>query len=366
MAAPPNSLPICDDPIQAVRRFNRFYTRQIGVLQEHLLQSELSLTEVRVLYELAHRAGVTAVELRQELSLDRGYLSRMLHSFEKHGWIKTTASREDRRRILLSLTGKGRRVFEPLDRKSSEEVATMLALLSRPACESLVGAMREIEGLLGAAEQQIPHRLKPVRNDTNERSAVGTIESRALPGRAQPHTPVLHRRTTGDAQVAPLSDPAFSLRTHRPGDMGWVVQRHGELYWQEYKYDERFEALVADIVAEFIQRFDRKRERCWIAERNGKRVGTIFLVKKSKAVAKLRLLLVEPTTRGLGIGKRLVSECVNFARQVGYEKVMLWTQSELHSARHLYEQAGFKRIACERHQSWGRSDLIAETWELTL
>jgi N-acetylglutamate synthase-like GNAT family acetyltransferase len=148
--------------------------------------------------------------------------------------------------------------------------------------------------------------------------------------------------------------------------LGWVVQRHGELYWQEYKYDERFEALVAEIVAEFIQNLDHKRERCWIAEKDGERVGAIFLVKKSKTVAKLRLLLVEPGARGFGLGKRLVSECVNFGRQAGYKEILLWTQSELHAARHLYEQAGFKRIAQEPHRSWGRKDLVAETWELRL
>jgi len=159
---------------------------------------------------------------------------------------------------------------------------------------------------------------------------------------------------------------SYVVRQHRPGDMGWVVQRHGELYWKEYRYDERFEALVAEIVAEFIQNLDAVRERCWIAEKDGESVGAIFLVKKSKAVAKLRLLLVEPSARGLGIGKRLVSECVNFARQAGYKKVLLWTQSELHAARHLYEQAGFQRTEQKPHQSWGRKDLVAETWELVL
>ena len=310
---------IAEDPVQTVRRFNRFYTRQIGVLQEHLLRSRFSLTEVRVLYELAHCKNLTAVELRQELGLDRGYLSRMLQNFQTHGWVKMTPSRADRRRVLLSLTARGRKVFAPLDRRSSDEVGTMLAQLSPLEQIRLLGAMSEIQGI------------------------------------------VRHR---GEALHQAKRD--FTLRMHRPGDMGWVVQRHGELYWQEYKYDERFEALVAQITAEFIQNFDATRERCWIAERDGQRLGTILLVKKTEEIAKLRLLVVEPQARGLGVGKRLVSECVSFAREAGYQKILLWTQSELHAARHLYELAGFKRIAEEPHQNWGRNDLVAETWELKL
>lgn len=314
-AAPPSQ-----DPVQSVRRFNRFYTREIGVLQEHLLHSRFSLTEVRVLYELAQRKNLTAVELRRELGLDRGYLSRMLQNFQKHKWVKATPSRADRRRVFLSLTGKGSKVFAPLDRRSSEEVSGMLARIPSRDRQRLLVAIREIEDVLG------------------------------------------HRKTSQPEK----STPGFTLRTHRPGDIGWVVQRHGELYWQEYKYDERFEALVAQIAAEFVQNFDAARERCWIAERDGERLGTIFLVKKTAEIAKLRLLLVEPQARGLGIGKGLVSECVIFAREAGYKKILLWTQSELHAARHLYEQAGFKRIAGEPHQSWGRTDLVAETWELKL
>ncbi len=324
---------ISDGPVQAVRRFNRFYTRQIGVLQEHLLQSQFSLTEVRVLYELAHRGRVTAGELCQELGLDRGYLSRMLQNFENRRWINATPSPADRRRIFLSLTGKGKRVFAPLDRRSSHEVASMLNRLSSPQQQKLLLAMSDIESILGP---QIRTGETPV--------------APLLPEQASPSAPC----------------SAYTLRPHRPGDMGWVVQRHGELYWNEYKYDKRFEALVAEIVAEFIQNFDPRCERCWIAEKDGQRVGTIFLVKKSEMVAKLRLLLVEPSARGLGIGRRLVSECVNFARQAGYKKILLWTQSELHTARHLYEQAGFKRIEQKPHQSWGRKNLVAETWGLKL
>jgi DNA-binding MarR family transcriptional regulator/GNAT superfamily N-acetyltransferase len=337
MAFAARTLSSSNDPVQAVRWFNRFYTRQIGVLQEHLLKSQLSLTEVRVLYELAHRSNLTAVELRQELGLDRGYLSRMLQKFAKERWIETSSSPADRRRISLSLTDKGRRVFDPLDRRSHEEVAAMLARLSASQQTQLLAAMRRIETMLTTPDVEFPTLPQKTRKDGAP--DVDQIENRK---------------------------PAFSLRSHRPGDMGWVVQRHGDLYWQEYRYDERFEALVAEIVAEFIRNLDAARERCWIAERDGQRLGTIFLVKKSRAVAKLRLLLVEPSARGLGIGKCLVSECVNFAREAGYKSVLLWTQSELHAARHLYEQAGFKLIAQEPHESWGRTDLVAETWELKL
>ena len=330
-----------DDRIQSVRRFNRFYTRHIGILDEYLLESQLSLTEVRVLYELAQRDKLTAIELREELGLDRGYLSRMLQGFRKLGWITTTPSRADRRRVLLSLTSKGRKVFLPLDRRSSGEVRAMLAQLSDSEQQRLLEAMHAIQEILGHHGRREPL----------------TAERRELVPRTQ----------RKKAATAPGGDEtSYILRAPRPGDMDWVVERHGELYRQEYHYDERFEALVAEIVAEFVENFDAKRERCWVAEKNGQRMGTIFLVKQSTTVAKLRLLLVEPGARGLGIGRRLVSECVEFARHAGYKKIVLWTQRELHAARHLYEQSGFQRIAQKPHQSWGRNDLIAETWELRL
>lgn len=303
------------DPVQLVRRFNRFYTRQIGVLHEHLLESQFSLTEVRVLYELAHREKITAKDLCLDLSLDRGYVSRMLQNFEAHGWITSTPSPADRRSFFLSLTAKGRKIFEPLERRSSDEVAAMLSRLAPEQQEKMLAAIRDIESVLAST--------------------------------AAPAMP-------------------YILRQHRPGDMGWVVQRHGALYWQEYHYDEHFEALVAEIVAEFIQKLDPKRERCWIAEKDGINVGSVFLVKKSETVAKLRLLLVEPSARGLGIGKRLVEECVRFAREAGYKKIMLWTQSELTAARKIYQGAGFERIAEEKHESWSRKNLVAETWELKI
>lgn len=311
----PEIIPAQDDPIQTIRRFNRFYTRQIGVLHEHLLESQFSLTEVRVLYELAHRDKVIAKDLCLDLGLDRGYLSRMLQDFEARGWITSTPSPADRRSLFLSLTAKGRKIFEPLERRSSDEVAAMLARLAPQQQEKLLSAIRDFESVL-----------------------------------------------------SPTAAPAalYTLRQHRPGDMGWVVQRHGALYWQEYHFDERFEALVAEIVAEFIQKLDPKRERCWIAEKDGINVGSVFLVRKSETIAKLRLLLVEPSARGLGIGRRLVEECVHFTRDAGYRKIMLWTQSELTAARKIYQGAGFERIAEEKHDGWSRKNLVAETWELKL
>ncbi len=301
--------------IQSIRSFNRFYTRQIGLLNEGLLDSPFSLTEVRALYELAHRHHPTAVDLCKELGLDAGYLSRILRSFEKHGLIEKENSPSDARRTFLSLTRKGRKVFGPLDDRSDEQVAAMLGKLFPAKQRDLVHAMQAIESVLNPSD-------KPAN--------------------------------------------AYLLRQHRPGDMGWVVQRHGELYWREYRYDERFEALVARIVADFVEKLDPARERCWIAEKDGENVGTVFLVQKSKTVSKLRLLLVEPSARGLGIGGGLVSECVRFAREAGYRKMMLWTQSELLAARAIYQKAGFELVGKKRHQSWGREDLVAETWELKL
>jgi DNA-binding MarR family transcriptional regulator/GNAT superfamily N-acetyltransferase len=299
--------------VDAVRRFNRFYTRQIGVLEEGLLNSPYSLTEVRVLYELANRQQTTASDLCSELALDAGYLSRILQKFETLGFVARRRSKEDGRQSYLDLTAAGKKAFTPLDSQSSEQVREMLTSLGPSQQTALVEAMRTIQSLLSPRD--------------------------------------------------PAKSP-YLLRLHRPGDMGWVVHRHGVLYWQEYGYDERFEALVAEIVAEFIQNYHPKRERCWMAERDGEIVGSVFLVKKSEAVAKLRLLLVEPSARGLGIGKRLVSECIQFAEQAGYKKMMLWTQSELTAARKIYQEAGFRLVKEEAHQSWGRDDLVSETWQL--
>ncbi len=311
----PRSLPA--SPVQSVRRFNRFYTKQIGVLNQGLLQSPFSLAEVRVLYELAQRERATAVELARELALDDGYLSRMLRSFRKRGLVARKPALDDRRQHLLALTPRGRTVFASLNARSEAQIATMLRDLSPAEQKRLIDAMGAIEGLL--------RRDEPTQ-----------------PGR----TPYL-------------------LRPHRPGDMGWVVYRHGVLYSQEYGWDERFEALVAGIVAQFIEHFDPQRDRCWIAEKDGDNVGSVFLVKHTGTVAKLRLLLVEPRARGLGIGHRLVDECVCFARQAGYRKVTLWTNSVLHAARRIYEQAGFLLVKEEPHQSFGEN-LMGQTWDLTL
>jgi DNA-binding MarR family transcriptional regulator/GNAT superfamily N-acetyltransferase len=298
-----------------VRRFNRFYTEQIGVLSEHLLDSDYSLTEVRVLYELAQRERATAATIAAQLHLDRGYLSRILRRFQREGIVQRKPSPDDARARLLSLTAKGRRVFRTLDARANAEVGVLLRDASETDQQRLLSAMQTIEEVLG-----------------------GTPESAT----------------------------SLVLRDPHPGDLGWIVHRHGGLYAQEYRYDERFEALVSKIIGEFVEHFDARRERCWIAELDGDVVGSVFLVRATDALAKLRLLYVEPFARGRGIGERLIAECVRFARQVGYEKMTLWTQSELRAARHLYEKSGFELVREESHSSWGRTDLVAETWELKL
>jgi DNA-binding MarR family transcriptional regulator/N-acetylglutamate synthase-like GNAT family acetyltransferase len=303
-----------DGRVGSVRRFNRFWTRQIGVLREEYLESPFSLTEVRVLYELANRGESTASELGEELGLDAGYLSRILRGFEKHDLIHKRPSETDGRRRLLRLTERGREAFAPLDARSRNDIGAMLGGMSTAEQERLVGAMRTIEGLLG---------------------------------------------------VSPEPVVPYLLRTHLPGDMGWVVHRHGVLYAREYGWDERFEALVAEIVAKFIRQYDPKLERCWIAERDGEIVGCVFLVRESEEIAKLRLLLVEPKVRGLGIGSRLVEECIRFARQVGYRKITLWTNDVLDSARRIYKAMGFRLVHEEPHHSFGH-DLVGQTWELML
>jgi DNA-binding MarR family transcriptional regulator/N-acetylglutamate synthase-like GNAT family acetyltransferase len=298
----------------SVRGFNRFYTKQIGLLRKGYLDSAFSLAEVRVLYELVHRKHPIAADIAKELDLDAGYLSRLLAKFEKRGLISRKASGTDGRQSHLALTKRGRQAFAPLEVKTQKQVAAMLNGLCSADQQRLVDAMHTIEQLLGA--------------------------------QPQPERP-------------------YTLRTHRPGDMGWVVHRHGALYAAEYGWDESFEGLTAGIVAKFIQNFDPQRERCWIAERDGAILGCIFLVKKSDRIAKLRLLLVEPSARGLGLGKRLVDECISFAREAGYRKMTLWTQSNLNAARHIYASAGFRLVKQEPAKQFGY-EMMTETWDLKL
>jgi DNA-binding MarR family transcriptional regulator/GNAT superfamily N-acetyltransferase len=304
-----------DQRIAAMRRFNRFYTKQIGVLHEGLLHSPFSLTESRVLYELAQRPQTTATELGVELGLDPGYLSRILRKFDLQGLIEKLPSTADGRQTLLHLTPAGEAAFRPLDERSRGEVGDLLARLPLDDQRRLIAAMQTMTSLLS---------------------------------------------NRAEDQSAP-----FMLRPHRPGDMGWVVHRQGLLYAQEYGWDGTFEALVAEIVAAFIRNFDAGRERCWIAERDGAIVGSVFLVKDGDSVAKLRLLYVEKNARGLGIGRCLVQECISFARAVGYRRMTLWTNDILASARHIYEQAGFRLMREEAHHSFGK-DLVGQYWELDL
>jgi DNA-binding MarR family transcriptional regulator/GNAT superfamily N-acetyltransferase len=303
-----------DRRVGIVRGFNRFYTSKIGVLQEQYLKGPFSLAEARVLYELAHRRAIAAVELAKELGLDAGYLSRILAGFEKRGLLIRKPTQADARKHALSLTTRGQRAFAKIDADARVEIGAMLHGLLAPEQARLVDSMQTIESLLTA---KAPRSME------------------------------------------------YQIRQHRPGDIGWVVHRHGVLYWQEYGWDERFEALVAEIVAEFIRNYDRKRERALIAEMNGEIVASVFLVKKSASTAKLRLLLVEPTARGHGIGGRLIDECVQFARAVGYRKITLWTNHVLVAARSLYEKAGFRLVEEKRHDLFGEG-LIGQTWELKI
>jgi DNA-binding MarR family transcriptional regulator/GNAT superfamily N-acetyltransferase len=304
-----------EERVRAVRQFNRFYTRKIGVLNEGLLGSPLSLTEGRVLYELAQRESTTASELAQELGLDSGYLSRMLKSFAAKGLITKRASKSDGRQIILTLTDRGREMFAVIDARSRDEIAALLGSLPTSHQTQLVAGLERVERLLGLRGEQ--------------------------------------------AQLS------YILRPHQPGDIGWIVHRHGVLYAEEYGLDTTFEALVARIAADFVENFDARRERCWIAERDGEIVGSVLLVRDSEEIGKLRLLFVEPTARRLGIGRRLVSECVAFARRAGYLKLTLWTNDVLISARRIYEANGFHLVREEPHHSFG-CDLVGQYWELPL
>jgi DNA-binding MarR family transcriptional regulator/GNAT superfamily N-acetyltransferase len=300
--------------VAAIREFNRFYTSRIGVLDEGYLSSRLSVTEVRVLYELAHRGSATASELGRDLGIDAGYLSRILRTFARRGMIARTAAKDDARKSILRLTARGKATVAPLEERAREQIGVMLGDVPPAEQDRVVGAMRTIE-----------RGLRPGSRATRK----------------------------------------VALRPHRPGDMGWVVERHGALYWREYGWDVSFEALVADIVAKFITHLEPKRERCWIAEVDGERAGCVFCVKKSKTVAKLRLLLVEPRARGIGLGSRLVDECIRFARAAGYRELTLWTNDVLAAARRIYERAGFELVESERHSSFGKA-LVGQNWTLRL
>lgn len=305
---------ISEASIAAVRSFNRFYTWKIGILREGVLQSPFSLSEARVLYELAHRKSTTAGELSRDLGVDPGYLSRILRRFAQRGLVSRRRSKTDGRQTHLTLTPRGAHAFAPLNRRQHEETAALLSEVGDAEQERVVAAMRTIETALAPKN-----------------------------GRA----------------------PAIVLRSHRPGDVGWVISRQAVLYSKEYGWDISFEALAAEIAAKFLRDFDPKFEHCWIAERDGQNAGAVFVVKKDERTAQLRLLHVEREARGLGIGSRLVEECIRFARACGYEKIVLWTNSVLDSARHIYQRAGFKLTEEEQHHSFGH-DLHGQYWELAL
>lgn len=310
-----NGLPVSSkEQIDAVRAFTRFYTRQVELLDEGLLKSPFSLTEARVLYELAHRDGLTATDLGRELGLDAGYLSRLLKKFETRGLVVRAAIETDARQSSIALTTAGRTAFAPLDKGSHDHVAALLDRLPAAKRDSVVKAMRTVRHLLGeTAGPAVPYLLRPL-------------------------------------QV---------------GDIGWIIRRQGLLYAREHSWDETYEALVAEILGAFVKNFDAKRERAWVAEREGEVVGSVFMVRKSDEVAKLRLLYVEPSARGLGIGKRLVDECIGFARSKGYRTLTLWTNDVLAAARHIYQAAGFVLADEERHHAFGK-DLVGQNWNLEL
>ena len=306
--------------IAAVRRFSRFYTRQIGALRKTFLDTPYSLAEMRVLYELAQGAadsdGPTASDIARALDIDAGYLSRVLRNFEKRGLIARKTSKQDARQSHLSLTAKGRKTFAPAERRSNKDVADMLGRLGSDEQARLVNAMETIETLLGGENE-------------------------------------------GEKQRS------YTLREPKHGDFGWMVTAHAKLYAEEYNWTEPFEGLVAQIVADFVNNHDPKRERCWIAEMDGENVGCVMVVKDSDEVARIRLLLVDRQARGLGLGTKLVDECIAFARAAGYKKMTLWTHSVLTAARHTYEKAGFTLTASEPRHTWGE-DVVAEFWDMEL
>ena len=316
-ATPSSATPsIAPDQVKAVRGFNRFYTQRIGVLDPYL-GSAFSLTEVRVLYELAHRDQPTASELGRDLALDGGYLSRILRRFESSGWLARVPSPADARQSLLRLTEAGHAAFAPLQQRSRDEASALLGALPQPQRQELIAAMARVQALL-------------------------------------------------DTQGAAARPRTVLLREPRSGDMGWVVQQHGEIYAREYGWNMEFESLVAGVVAGFVKNFQPPWERCWIAEVDGQRAGSVFVVRKSATVAQLRLLILTPPARGLGLGARLSDEAIAFARGKGYRKMVLWTNSNLHAARGIYAKRGFKLAKSEPYTGYGGHALVGETWELKL
>jgi DNA-binding MarR family transcriptional regulator/GNAT superfamily N-acetyltransferase len=302
------------EQIAAIRAFNRFYTRQLGLLDEGVLTSAFSLAEARILYELAHRGGLTSADLGRDLGLDAGYLSRILSKLEGRRLLTRRPSRSDGRQMVLSLTQAGRKAFAPLDAASRKQIAALLEPLPTGGRDKLVGCMQTVQRLLGGApEAKVP----------------------------------------------------YVLREPQAGDIGWIIHRQGILYASEYGWNEKFEALVAEIAGDFANSFDPKKERCWVAERDGEVVGSVFVVRETATRAKLRLLYVEPSARGLGIGRRLVDECIRFARAKGYKTLTLWTNDVLVAARRIYQQAGFKLVKEERHYSFGKH-LVGQNWDLQL
>ncbi len=307
-------MPVSDEKIQLVRRFNRFYTRRIGLLREGLLDTPFSLTQARVLFEIAHQPGTRSTDLAASLGLDPAYLSRLLAAFERSKLVTRAQSKDDRRVNHLRLTAKGRAVFARLDALSRAQSTELLASLKAADRQRLTDSMGVIQRLLGPAER---------------------------------------------------AEPTVILRAHRVGDIGWIVARHGELYAQEYHWDDTFEGLAAEIAGKFLTHFDPARERCWIAELDGERAGCVFLVKHTATVAKLRLLLVEPAARGHSIGTKLVDACIAFAREAGYRKLTLWTQNGLHAARRIYQRAGFQLVKESAWHAFGH-DLTQQFWDLKL
>jgi DNA-binding MarR family transcriptional regulator/GNAT superfamily N-acetyltransferase len=310
-------MPVSEEKIQLVRRFNRFYTRRIGLLRHGLLDTPFSLTQARVLFEIAHQPGTRSADLAASLGLDPAYLSRLLAAFERRKLVTRAQSKDDRRVNHLRLTAKGRAAFARLDSLSRVQSAELFSNLKAADRQRLTDSMGAIQQLLGPAEPTEP------------------------------------------------ADPAVTLRPHRVGDVGWIVARHGEIYAQEYHWDDTFEGLAAEIAGKFLTHFDPARERCWIAELDGERAGCVFLVKHTATVAKLRLLLVEPSARGHSIGTKLVDACVAFARESGYRKMTLWTQSDLHAARRIYQRVGFQLVQESSWHAFGH-DLVQQHWDLKL